>query len=104
MNFNEKRFNQIIKESIDNFINELEQIAVGGSEDWKPYDDGYEGKMRRMNVKSINRAYDAEMDRRLNMPKKEYAQVNPPTYNEWKNKYGHMSYSQYVEKKKNGEI
>lgn len=105
MKFNEKHFNRIIKESIRRYINEVEQVAVNCSnpDEWKPYDDGYDGKMRRMQSTGKNPSYDAEMKKKQGLPKKSY-NVNPPSYNEWDNNFRHMPYRVYVEKRKNGEL
>ena len=111
MKFNEKRFNRIIEESINKYINEIEQMAVGGTdrwEDWATTDakNGLtpeEGKQLRMQGRGVNRAFDSEMERRGDTVKKQY-NVNPPSYNDWKNNFSNMPYGVYAEKRKNGEL
>ena len=106
-----KKLNRIIKEAVDRLVKEAEQIAVGGTdgwEDWATTDarNGLtpeEGKRLRMQARGINRSYDEVMAQKGNTVRKKY-NVNPPSYNDWKNNFSNMPYMAYVEKRKNGEL
>ena len=114
MKISDKRLNLIIKESINRFLSETEQISVntGGNGKWESWSETdrrngitpEQGKAMRMQSNGVNPSYEKELERVNSIPRKKVSEVNPPSFEEWNNNFRHMPYREYAEKRKNGEL